>query len=196
MRTPLPAELATPARAYLAAFLGETEAADALHEVAEDAAYWGDDSLPAILAVAHEVLRSRARVTDEAAASWLIDELKLDPAVARLIIGLSDDTPTTDPSATEVSADDDADADPDEPTRAERHHEPVAAVPERDQDEPAPPRDRSDRDDGRIRIGFDEEPIRLSAFEEDARISPALRAAGVLVLIALVALAIWLVTRG
>lgn len=86
VRHRLPPEHAGPARAYLIAFLDEAEAADAMHEVAADAAYWGDDTLTKVLAVTHGVLLSRARVSAEASTAWLVEELGLTTEQAEAII--------------------------------------------------------------------------------------------------------------
>jgi hypothetical protein len=179
VRHHLPPEYAAPARAYLGAFLGEREAADAMYEVVEDVTYWGDDSLASVLSAAHSVLTSRMRITSDAAASWLVEELGLQADVASTITGGKavadhDERPVSTPAES-------APVEP-APDTAETV-EPQPAPPD-----PTPPAEP-------VRIGFDEGPLPTRLFDDPPSLSRARLVGGMLVIGGLLLVAVLLITR-
>jgi len=195
----LPPEYSRPARAYLAAFLGEREAVDAMHEVAADATYWGDDSLAAVLAVAHGVLLSRLRVTGEAAASWLVDELGLPADIAARVTDTESSFAARASGQRVRTPDEDAQEKPppapELPIEPDESNEPSSPV-----DEPAgtstePPMESvTSWSPVPLRIGFDEEPLPFRIFNDppDGRWRLA---AGALLIAGLVLVALLLLSR-
>lgn len=183
VRHHLPPEFAAPARAYLRAFLDEREAADAMHEVVEDVTYWGDDSLTGVLSATHSVLLSRVRITSEAAASWLVEELGLPVDEALTVTGGEIDPPDegVGPEAFEREH------------RAPERGEPQAA-PER-VERASTPRDPVRVSPEPLRIGFDEGPLPVSLFDEPPSVSRAWIVAGMLVIGSLLLVAVLLITR-
>lgn len=186
VRYHLPPEYATPARAYLQAFLGEQEVADAMYEVVEDVTYWGDDSLPTVLAAAHSVLISRVRVTGEAAASWLVDELGLAPDVAEAITG-AQATFVEEPGAAPEPA---ATQEPATVREAAAMQEPADAPPPHPGETAVGP-DRSEP----MRIGFDDGPLPSALFEESSGPARGRLLAGLVVIAGLLAIAVVLLSR-
>lgn len=205
VRHHLPPEYAAPARAYLRAFLDEREATDAMHEVVEDVTYWGDDSLTSVLAATHAVLLSRVRITSEAAASWLVEELGLAVDEALAVTGGEIDLPDEEvppESAEPPESDEKTPPEPDEevpPAPVEREH----PAPERDEPQAGPERvERASTPPGParvspepLRIGFDEGPLPVSLFDEPPSVSRAWIVAGMLVIGSLLLVAVLLITR-
>ena len=181
VRHHLPPEYAAPARAYLRAFLGEREAADAMYEVVEDVTYWGDDSLTSVLSAAHSVLTSRMRITSEAATSWLVEELGLPVDVATAVAGgepdLLDEEVVSGQGADEPSAPERV-----EPASAPPEPEPVSAPVPVTTSEP-------------LRIGFDESPLPAKMFDAPPPVSRARIVGGMLVIGGLLLVAVLLITR-
>lgn len=186
VRHHLPPEYAAPARAYLRAFLDEREATDAMHEVVEDVTYWGDDSLTSVLSATHSVLLSRVRITSEAAASWLVEELGLPVDEAARVTGDASDPLDEEVASEQVRVEHEQAA----PGPSER--EPLA--PERVRPASAPPTSvRASAET--LRIGFDEGPLPVSLFDEPPEESRARLIAGLLVVGGLLLVAVLLITR-
>lgn len=85
---PLPPELGGPAETYLRAFLDGRDADRAVAELADDVAYWEDDDLVAVLTAARAIVTSRIRVTPEAEAATLVDELGVPLSDAAAVLGI------------------------------------------------------------------------------------------------------------
>jgi hypothetical protein len=85
----LDGDLREQSRAYFAAFLSGTAVREAMRELEEDVAYWGDTRPLEVLRTAHLVLESRVRVSEDVEALVLHEDLELAPDEVGQVMGLT-----------------------------------------------------------------------------------------------------------
>lgn len=165
MERPLPADVARPARAYLAALVPPDELSDAWHELVDDVAYWGDRDLLAVLRLAHQVVLQHERVAPEVAALALVESGVEDPADVAVVLGADEGT-ARDWTHVAIAARDGDDAASTGRFSDGADPEPTTAPTITEATPPGAPRP-TPREGGALRIGFEDDGP-LPSYDEHA----------------------------